>query len=165
MVAAPASGDAELGDVGDVVGYTGAENHADNGSGAGVAEDPRISSVKDAAAGKAHDVVQKTERAVERTILVVDEGIDVAGVRLVDKLGGELVVVGGPAADLDVLWKAERGTGCGGSRRLEVVLHEEARVEGEACLAEALVDRASVVDEKLRLDAVNAGRVQQQVEK
>lgn len=40
MMAAPASGDAELGDVGDVIGYMGTKDHADEGSVPGVAEDP-----------------------------------------------------------------------------------------------------------------------------
>ena len=50
--------------------------------------------IEDAAAGKADDVVQKAKRAVERAVLVVDEGVDVAGVGLVDQFGGRLVVIG-----------------------------------------------------------------------
>ncbi len=47
----------------------------------------------------------------------------------------------------------------------EVVLHEEAGVHGEAGGEEGVVDGAGVVEEELRLDAVDAGGVMQELEK
>jgi len=53
------------------------------------------------------------------------------------------------------------GIGPGGR---EVVLHEEARVHGEAGGEEDLVDGACVVEEKLGLDALDAGGVSEELE-
>jgi hypothetical protein len=86
--------DAELGDVGDVVGYAGAEKHSDEGAVAAIAQDPGGVGIEDAAAGEADDVVEEAQGAVEGTVLVIDAGVDVAGVGLVDELGCGLVVVG-----------------------------------------------------------------------
>ena len=74
-------GDAELGDVGDVVGDAGAEDHAGESAGAGVAEDPGFAGVEYAAAGEADDVVEEAEGAVEGAVLVVDAGVDVVRCR------------------------------------------------------------------------------------
>ncbi len=93
-VAATGGRDTELGDVGDVVGDAGAEDHGDEGAGAGVAEDPGLVRLEDAAAGEADDVVEEAEGAVEGAVLIVDEGVDVAGVGLVDEFGCGLVVEG-----------------------------------------------------------------------
>ncbi len=94
VLSAVGGGDAELGDVGDVVGDAGAEEHADQGAGACVAEDPGGVGIEDAAAGEADDVVEEAQGAVEGAVLIVDAGVDVADVGLVDELGGGLVVVG-----------------------------------------------------------------------
>jgi len=76
--------DAKLGDVGDVFSYTGAQDYAHQGSPAGLAEHPGVRGIEDSAAGKANNVMQEAERAMERTILIVDPGINVANVGLVD---------------------------------------------------------------------------------
>ncbi len=47
----------------------------------------------------------------------------------------------------------------------KIVLHEEARVHCEAGGQEGPVDGTCVVQKKLRLDPLNAGRVLQQLEK
>src|ERR1700733_15886571 len=83
--------DAELGDVGYVAGYAGAEKHSDEGSVTVIAEDPGGVGLEDSAAGEADDVVEETQGAVEGTVLVVDAGVDVVEVGLVDELGGGLV--------------------------------------------------------------------------
>ena len=59
-----------------------------------IAEHPGGVGIEDAAAGEAHDVVEKAQGAVQGTVLVVDAGVDVADVGLVDQLGGRLIVVG-----------------------------------------------------------------------
>ena len=94
--------DAELGDVSDVFGDTGAEDHAGESGGSGVAEDPGLACIEYTAAREADDVVQEAERAVEGTVLVVDEGVDVSGGGAVDELGGGRGVGGGPAAEFVV---------------------------------------------------------------
>ena len=169
VVASAGGSDAELGNVGNVVGDAGTENHGDEGTGGAVAEDPGVVGFEDAAAGEADDVVEEAERAVEGAVLVVDEGVDVAGVGLVDELGCSLVGGGGPAGELDVLRKIE---GCGvvavetedgASGQGEVVLHEEAGVHGETGVEEDFVDGAGVVEEELGFDAVDVGGIEEQV--
>ena len=110
VVASAGGADAELGDVGDVVGDARAEDHGDECAGGAIAEDPGVVGLEDAAAGEADDVVQEAEGAVEGAVLVVDEGVDVAGVGLVDEFGCGLVGGGGPAGEFDVGGQIE---GCG----------------------------------------------------
>ena len=50
------------------------------------------------------------------------------------------------------------------ARRREVVLHEQAGIHGEAGGEEGFVDRAGVVEQKLRLDPLDAGGVMQELE-
>lgn len=57
--------DAKLGDVGDIFSYTGAQDDAHQGSPAGLAEHPGVRGIEDSAAGKANDVMQEAERAVQ----------------------------------------------------------------------------------------------------
>ena len=97
LVASAVGANAELGDVGDVFGDAGAEDHGGEDSGGAVAEDPGVVGLEDAATGEADDVVEEAEGAVEGAVLVVDEGVDVAGVGLVDELGCGLIGGGGPA--------------------------------------------------------------------
>ena len=94
VLAAVWIGYAELSDVGYVRGDAGAEEHADEGSVAAVAENPGGGGIEDSAAGEADDIVEETEGAVERAVLVVDAGVYVVKVGLVDEFGGGLVVVG-----------------------------------------------------------------------
>ena len=157
--------DAELGDVGYVVGYAGAEEHAGEGVGIFVAENPGFVGVEDTAAGEADDVVKETQGAVQRAVLVVDACVDVFEVGLVDQLRGGLVVIGGPGEKLDVRGESGGVTVGGESRpwRWKVVLHEETWMQGEARGEEGLVDGSGVVEEELRLDAMNAGGVLQEL--
>ena len=85
--------DAELGYVSYVRSNAGAEEHADEGSVAAIAEDPGGGGIEDSAAGETDDVVEETQGAVERAVLVIDAGIDVVEIGLVDELGCGLVVV------------------------------------------------------------------------
>ncbi len=107
---------------------------------------------------------------MQRAVLVVDEGVDVSDVGLVDQLGGWLVVGWGPSAEFDVRWAVRRRRrvslrAISGLRRArEVVLHVESRMHDEAGLEEGLFDGAGAVEEKLRLDAVDVGRVQEEIE-
>jgi hypothetical protein len=96
--AAVVGADAELGDVGDPVGDDGAEEHAGEMVGVLVEDDPGGLGLEDAAAGEADDVVEETDGAVHGAVLVVDAGVEVTGVALVDEAGGGLVVGAGPAA-------------------------------------------------------------------
>ena len=50
------------------------------------------------------------------------------------------------------------------AERGKVDLHKEARVGGKTGCTEGLFDRAGAVEEKLRLDAVDVGRVQEEIE-
>jgi hypothetical protein len=177
-VAAAVGCDAELGNVGDVVGYAGAEDHAGQGVGGFVSQDPGLVGVEYTAAGEADDVVKETQGAVQGTVLIVDARVDVVEIGLVDQLCGGLVVVRGPGEQLDV----RREIGCGtvtvggegeawGLRwrygacgRGKVVLHEEAGMHSEASGEEGLVDRAGVEEEELRFDAMDAGRVLKELE-
>jgi len=102
---------------------------------------------------------------VERTVLVVDAGVDVVEVRLVDELGGCLVVVGGPVEELDVRRQYGWGRNLWGVRGREVVLEEEAGVHGEAGGEEWFVDGAGVVEEQLGFNALDAGRMLEELEK
>jgi hypothetical protein len=101
-LSAMGGGDAELGDVGYVVGYAGAQQHSDESSVALIAEDPGRVGIEDAATGEADDVVEEAQGTVQGTVLIVDAGVDVAEVGLVDQLGGCLIVIGGPAYELDI---------------------------------------------------------------
>jgi hypothetical protein len=85
--------DAELRDVRDIVRDTGAQEHANQSAVAFVAEDPGSFRVEDAAAGEADDVVEEAQGAVQGAILVVDTGVKVSEVGLVDELGGGLIVI------------------------------------------------------------------------
>ena len=150
-LAAIPAGDAELGDVGDVVGYTGTEKHSDQSAGAAIAEDPGGVGIEDAAAGEADNVVEEAQRAVKRAVLVVDARIDVSEVGLMDELGGGLVVVGRPANEFNLRRKVEGGQGPlqGGGWARKVVLHEETGIHGEAGSEEWLVDGAGSIEEEL----------------
>ena len=159
------AGDAELGDVSDVAGYAGAEKHSDDGSAAFVAEDPGCAGIEDSAAGEADDVVEETEGAVEGAVLVVDAGVDVVEIRLMDELGGCLVVVGGPAEEFDVRGQRGWGRNLRCVRGREVVLEEETGVHGESGGEKGFVDGAGVVEEELGFDALDVGRMLEELEK
>ena len=108
--------------------------------------------------------MEEAQGAVEGTVLVVDAGVDVVEIGLVDELGGGLVVVGGPAEEFDV---RRKGGWWGDLRSVggrEVVLHEKAGEHGEAGGEERLVDGAGVVEEELRFDALDAGGVVEELE-
>ena len=94
VLAAIGGSDAELGDVSYVRGDAGAEEHADEGPVAAVAENPGSCGIEDSAAREADDVVEETKGAMEGAVLVVDTGVDVVEIGLVDQLGGSLVVIG-----------------------------------------------------------------------
>ena len=81
-------GDAELRDMGDVAGDARAEEHSDEHSVAFVAQHPGGVGIEDAAAGEADDVVEEAQGAVEGAVLVVDAGVDVALIGLVNELCG-----------------------------------------------------------------------------
>jgi hypothetical protein len=70
-----------------------AQEHSDQRSAALVAEYPGGFGIEDAAAGEADDVVEEAQGPVEGAVLVVDAGVDVSDVGLVDELCGGLVVV------------------------------------------------------------------------
>src|SRR5579875_1018142 len=84
--AAQRGADAELRDVRGVLAHAAAEHHAEELAGARVAQDPGALGVKRAAAGEAHDVVQKALRAVDAAVLVVDAAVDVTDVGEVNEL-------------------------------------------------------------------------------
>jgi len=105
--------------------------------------------------------VEEAQGAVQGAVLIVDAGVDVSDVGLVDEFRGSLVVVSGPGEEFDVIGETE---GRSGLVRREVVLHEESGVHGEAGGQEGLVDGAGVVEEKLRFDSLNAGGVLQELE-
>ena len=66
-----------------------------------VADDEGVLRIEDTAAGKAHDVVQEAERALDAAVLIVDMGVAVVLVAAVDKVAGGLVVDGCPADKLE----------------------------------------------------------------
>ena len=147
--------DAELGDVRDVVGDAGAEQQADEGAGAAAFKNPRVAWLKDTAAREADDVVEEAQRAVQRAVLVVDLGVDVALVREVDEVGGGLVVLGQPATKDDVAVGRLRYAQCGVC--VQLALHEVAREAAEALVREERGEGAGGVEQELRLDALDAG--------
>ncbi len=67
--------------------------------------DERRFRIKRPAAGKANDIIQKTQRAAECAVLVVDFGIDVTAVCSCNYSGRSLVVVLGPAPDFELRGK------------------------------------------------------------
>lgn len=90
-----------------------------------------------------------------------------ACVRVVDKSGGCLVVVCRPGEKFDFGWQREMQGAVDARERLggEVELHEEPRVGCEAGFEERTVDGAGVVEEQLRFDPVDAGRVEEEFQK
>jgi len=98
MLAAAAADDAELRDVRDLIGDAGTEHNTDQCAGARLAEHPRVLRIEDTAAGKTHDVMQKTKRSMQRAVLVVDASVDVSGISLVNQLRCGLIIVRRPAA-------------------------------------------------------------------
>jgi hypothetical protein len=165
-MAAPGPGHAELGDVGDVLGDTGAEEEADEGSGVLVANDPGVSGLEGSASGEADDVVEEAQRAVEGTVLVINLRIDVVGVRVVNERGRSLVEVRGPGDKLSVFGQRRVGGAVDLQQRCgaEIVLHEETRMRDEAGFEERAVQGSGVVEEELRFNAMNAGRVEEELE-
>src|SRR5438270_7680972 len=85
----------------DVVAHPGAQNQTNQASRALVHCYERTFGVECAAAGKAHNIVQKSQRPAKRTILVVDLRIHMSTVSRSDYRGGRLVVLLRPAPDFD----------------------------------------------------------------
>jgi hypothetical protein len=133
---------------------TRAEDQSGDGRSAWGAEDERVDGVKDAAAGKANDVVQKSLRAMQRAVLIVELRVHVAGVAAMDERGGGVVKLRLPALDgrglfphlRSEMWGTRvfgnpsgmRGSFAFGSRMtaknrgVEFAEHEEAREAAEA---------------------------------
>ena len=125
--------------------------------------------VEDAAAGEAHNVVQKPQRSLNRAVLVIDVRVAVAGVAAMNEVTCRLVVRRDPAGEPQVrgqLWQ-----GFIGPANQAVCRHQFARVrqigfkEQPAMRAEAVLGKrrlqAFAVQQQLRFDAVDAGRVLQ----
>jgi hypothetical protein len=157
----PGVGDAELGDVANVGVDARAEDHAGHGAGAPVAQHPGELRLEDAAAGEADDVVQEAQRAVQGAVLVVDEGVGVAGVGGVDQFAGGLVVLRRPGGEGEF---GRQALGLGGelggaAAAAEIALQEEALADVEAGGGVGSGEIAGVEEQHLSLDAFDMGGV------
>ena len=118
---------------GDVVCYSRAQDYPRQPAARCLLHYPRLFTLEDAAAGEAHDVVEKSQGPMQRAVLVVDAGVYMAHVTRVDKLSSGLVVGRGPSS--------EGETGCRRSRvsrfllSSKVPFHEEPRVDEKALVA------------------------------
>ena len=126
-----------------------------------VAEQPGLVCFEDAATGEADDVVEESERPVKRAVLVVNPGVDVAGIGGVNEFGGDLIVDRRPGDKFDV---SGRGGRQGRRVRPEVELHEEPGVGLKASFEEAAIEEPGVVEEQLRFDATDVGRVEEKLD-
>ena len=88
--------DAELSNVRDLWSDARTQHHADQRTASPIAQHPGEFRFKDAASGKPHDVVQKAQGTVQRSVLVVDLGIRVAHIACVDQLARCLVILCSP---------------------------------------------------------------------
>ena len=129
-----------------------------------IAEDPGGVGIEDSAAGEPDDVVEETQGAVEGAVLVVDAGVYMVEIGLVNEFGSCLVVVGRPTEKLDVRGQGGRRRDLRRVGRREVVLHKEAGIHGESGGEERLVDGAGIVEEELGFHALDAGGVAEELE-
>src|SRR5271163_4610198 len=87
---------ADLRDVANIGAHQRAENEADERARAALDNNEGCPGIKSAASRKAHDVVEKAQRAGKGAVLIVDLGIDVAAVGGSDQGGGGLIFLLGP---------------------------------------------------------------------
>ena len=119
--------DTDLCGVADACVDSRSENHADGRLAARGADEKRSLRKKLSAAGKKNDIAEKPHPADFAAILVVDFGIDVAGVGELDKAGGGIEIAVGPGFDA----QARRERLFGKRRFIDVEEHELARVQAE----------------------------------
>src|SRR5258708_35104282 len=129
-----------------------AEQQANQRPRGALPRDERSMAVEQAASREANYIVQKTERAVEAAILVIDLGINVAVIRSGDDSGGSLKFVFGPAAELNVrgqgnLWRRNIG---------QRQRHEKTRKLAEALIEKNRAECAGIMRQELRFNAMNA---------
>lgn len=94
--------DADLRDVADIGAHLRTENQANKRPRTALKNYERCLRIKCAAPRKAHNVVQKTQRAAQRAVLIIDVGIDVPAIGGRDESGGGLVVVLGPGSKFEL---------------------------------------------------------------
>ncbi len=147
---------AQLRDVRGIAAHSRAQYHAFHLSRCHPPQHPRVRRVEDAAPWEVHYVVQKTLRARHGPVLVVDVGVRVPQVGLLDQLRRRQVRFRLPAID---------SKAAGGRRRLSrpaihghIPQHEAARKRPKALLQERAVHTQVGKQQQLRLDAVDARR-------
>jgi hypothetical protein len=138
----------------------GAEDEADHGSSLFLGGNEGSWSIEKAASGEAHDVVEKTQRSLGRTVLIVDLGIDMSAIA-----GGYegcrwLVILLRPGPNLE--WRRRQhfrraqsfAVRVGATKRQR---HEEPGELSESLRSEGTSDRSSLMHEELSLNPTYAG--------
>ena len=142
-----------------VVAYSRAQDEADKAASTFVYRDERAFRIERSAARKTHNVIQETQGAAQRTILIVDLGVYVAAVSAGDQYGSRLVVVLSPAPDFNL--------GIHRMRRLGHVVerqhHKKPGMALEPLLDKRTCNHASFVHQQLRFDPMNSRRLLQRL--
>jgi hypothetical protein len=144
---------ADLRDVANVVAHPGAEQDTDASAGGTMEGDERRTGVEDPAAGKPHDIVQKTKGAGDGAVLVIDIAVDVAVVGRGDDVGSRLIVGFSPTLNFDI---GRKRAGWFGVRRLNGLGQEEPSIAAETFVYKRRDKVIGGMDEELSLDPMQA---------
>src|SRR5262245_3049609 len=143
-----------------IIPDAGAQEQPDNGTRRRMKRYERGIGIEDAAAGKAHNVVEEAQGAVEATVLIVDFGINMPAVSSGDHAGYGLEVLFHPAPEYDTRNRGNPRPGVSLSQRQH---HKQAGKLLKAFLHKRFAEHAGLVGKELRLNALYTGRTLQGV--